>query len=182
MKLDWDLSSLAQAFTSFFPSIHMAERLYIRGNRYRGEDDTESMQWLDIFRPFTAVKSLYVSKDLVKRIACALQESVEERVTDALPSLERLYLETDHDHPWKPIQEAIEPFVAARQPLGHAIVVSPWDRRGPLQLLEPSMFQPRPLKSAVKSLLSNHPEYVIMAYTLHRSQLSVDLGFSWLGK
>jgi hypothetical protein len=128
IKLDWRLSSLAQAFTSFFPSIHMVERLYICGDRYWGEDDTENMQWLDVFRPFTAVKNLYVCKDLAKRIACALQELVEERVTDALPSLERLFLETDRDHPWEPIQEAIEPFVAARQPLGHAIVVSPWDR------------------------------------------------------
>jgi hypothetical protein len=123
MKLDWELSSLAQAFTSFFPSIHMVERLYIRGNRYRGEDDTENMQWLDVFRPFTAVKSLYVSKDLAKCIACALQELVDERVTDALPSLERLYLATNRDHPWGLIQKASDPFVAARERLGHAIAV-----------------------------------------------------------
>jgi hypothetical protein len=123
MKLDWELSSLAQAFTSFFPSIHMVERLYICGNRYHGEDDTENMQWLDVLRPFTAVKNLYVSKDLAKRIACALQELVEERVTDALPSLERLYLETNRNHPWGPIQKAIEPFVASRERLVHAIAV-----------------------------------------------------------
>ena len=128
IKLDWELSSLAQAFTSFFPSIHMVERLYIRGDRYWGEDDNENMQWLDVFRPFTAVKNLYVSKELTKRIACALQELVEERATDALPSLERLFMETDRDHPLGPIEEAIEPFVATRQALGHAIVVSPWDR------------------------------------------------------
>jgi hypothetical protein len=45
-------------------SIHMVEHLYICGNRYRWEDNyTENMQWLDVFRPFTAVKNLYVSKD-----------------------------------------------------------------------------------------------------------------------
>ena len=33
-EIDWDLSSLAQVFTSFFPSIYIVEHLYIYGSRY----------------------------------------------------------------------------------------------------------------------------------------------------
>ena len=172
MKLDWELSSLAQAFTSFFPSINMAKRLYIYGNRYCGEGDTENMQWLDVFRPFTAVKSLYVSKDLAKRIASALQELVDERVTDALPSLERLYLETDHDHPLEPIQKAIEPFVAARQPLGHAIVISPWD----IPIVEPFNVYQEQLSSKYHGLALWNPNPAANLYDSARVSIG-DVGY-----
>ena len=126
-ELDWQLSSLAQVFTSFFPSIYMVEHLYIYGPRYlpsQWQDDIENMQWLEIFHPFTAVKNLYVSKEFARCIAPALQELVGERVTDVLPALESLFLE--ELQPSGPVQEAIGQFVAARQLLGHPVAVSHW--------------------------------------------------------
>ena len=39
-------------------------------------------------------------------------------------------MEANRDHPWGPIQKAIELFVAARERLGHAIAVYHWDSHG----------------------------------------------------
>jgi hypothetical protein len=128
-KLDWQLSSVAQVLTSFFPSIYMVEHLYIYGPRIlpsQWQDNFENMQWLEIFHPFTAVKNLYVSKEFAQCIAAALQELVGGRVTDVLPALEGLFLE--RLQPSGPIQEAIGKFVAVRQVTGHPITVSPWKR------------------------------------------------------
>jgi hypothetical protein len=82
------------------------------------------MEWLEIFRPFTAVKNLYVIKGLAHHIAPALQDLVGERVTDVLPALESLFFEGLL--PSGPVQEAIGRFVAARQLLGRPVAVSRW--------------------------------------------------------
>ena len=122
--LKWQLSSLAQLLTSFFPSIYMVEQLYIFPTHVlpsRWPDDAENTQWLEFFHPFTAVKDLYVSKEFVRSIAPALQDLVGERVRDVLPDLESLF--------WGTLQSSqgdIAQFVTARQLLGRPIAVSHW--------------------------------------------------------
>ena len=128
-ELDWQLSSVAQVFTSFFPSIYMVEDLYIHGPRYlpsQWQDDIESAQWLEVLHPFTTAKNLYISENSAQCIAPALQELVGGRVTDVLPALESLFLEDFA--PSRPVREAIEQFVAARQLLGHPVAVSRWNK------------------------------------------------------
>jgi hypothetical protein len=130
--VDWQLSSMAQVFTSFIPSIDRVEHLHISGPPSlpsRWKDDIENTQWLEIFHPFTAVKSLYVSKDLVDSIAPALLELVGERVMDVLPTLESLFLEDLQPSGPASVQEVIGQFVAARQLLGHPVAVSRWNRK-----------------------------------------------------
>ena len=109
----------------------MVEHLYIYGSRYlpsQWQDDIENMQWLENFRPFTAVKNLYVSEKFVRCIALALIDPVAEGVIDVLPALESLLLE--ERNPSGPVQEAIGQFVAARQLLGHTVSVSHWNETG----------------------------------------------------
>jgi len=128
-ELDWQLSSVAQVFASFFPSIYMVEHLYIHGPRNllpQWQDDIESMQWLEILHPFTTVKNLYVSENSAQCIAPALQELVGGRVTEVLPALESLFMEELLLS--GPVGEAIEQFVAARQVLGRPVTVSRWNR------------------------------------------------------
>ena len=81
-----------------FPSIYTVEHLYI----YRPsgpylpslwEHDLGNIQWLEVFRPFPAVKNLYVCKDVAQCIGPALQDLVGERATDLLPALGNLVLE-----------------------------------------------------------------------------------------
>jgi hypothetical protein len=127
--LDWQISSLARVFASFFPSIDMVEHLHI----YRPQclpllwqDDTENVELLRFFYPFTGVKNLYVCKQLAQCIALALQELAGDNVTDLLPALESLFLEGLQ--PSGSVQEAIGEFVAARQLSGHPVAVSDWNR------------------------------------------------------
>jgi hypothetical protein len=128
---DWQLSSLAQVFSSSIPQalISTVEQLYIYESGFlqpRWQDDIEDSQWLDVLNPFTAVKDLYLSKNFVPRIAPTLQELVGERVSEVLPALQCLFL--DKLHPSGTVQEEIVKFVAARQLAEHPIVVSLWER------------------------------------------------------
>lgn len=125
-ELDWQLSSVTQVFTSFFPSIYMVDHLYIYGprdlpSRWR---DIENMQWLEIFLPFTAVKNLYLPKVFVPHIAPALQELAGGRVTEVLPILLNIYIEEVQSSGL--IEEGIKKFVYERQLSGHPITVSLW--------------------------------------------------------
>jgi hypothetical protein len=80
-------------------------------------------QWLEFLRPFTAVKSLYVSEEFQPNMVSALQELVGGRTTEVLPSLQNIFLE------WPgAFQEAIGQFVAARRLSGQTIIISDWDR------------------------------------------------------
>ena len=123
-KLDWQLSSLAQVFTPFFPSIYMVEDLFIYEPSWLHSEwpqDIENIQWLEVFHPFTSVKNLYVCRELAQSISLALQELIE-----VLPALRALFLQELQES--GPEQKAIGEFVAARQLLGHPVAVSHWDR------------------------------------------------------
>jgi hypothetical protein len=129
LRSDWQLSSAAHVCSSSFTQtlIPTVERLYIRSG-LGGPDwqeDIESGQWLELFRPFTAMKKLHISSDFTSRIAPALKEFVGDGVIEVLPALQTLFLEGPLLS--GPAQEAIEQFVAARQLAGHPIAVSHWE-------------------------------------------------------
>jgi hypothetical protein len=85
------------------------------------EDGIENNLWFELLRPFTAVKSLYLSWEFQPRIA---QELVGGRTTEVLlPSLQNIFLARFELS--QPFQEAIGPLVAARQLSGHPIAVLP---------------------------------------------------------
>jgi hypothetical protein len=124
---EWQLSAMSQACTSFFPRsfIHMVEQLSIRERKYsilEWQDDIEDSQWLELLHPFTAVKNLYLCKDIAPRIAPYLQELVGGRTTEVLPALQSLFLE--ELHPSGPFEEAIGKFAAARQLSNHPVAIS----------------------------------------------------------
>ena len=87
------------------------------------QDDTENGQWMELLHQFTAVKCLYVSREFAPHFVSTLQELVEERGPEVLPTLQTVFLEEPG-----PVQEAIEKFVAARQLPNHPITVSRWRR------------------------------------------------------
>jgi hypothetical protein len=126
-NIDFQLLSLVQVLTSFFPSIYTVEHLYIRWDRFSTSEwqgNINNMRWIDVLRQFTAVKNLYLSKESAKCIALTLKDLVGERATNVLPALEGLFLE--EYQPSGHVQEAIGHFVAARQLLGHPVAVSRW--------------------------------------------------------
>jgi hypothetical protein len=89
------------------------------------ENNIQNSQLLQLLHPFIAVKNFYISEKIVPLIAPALQELVGDRVTEALPALECLFL--DGLRASGPVSDAITLFVALRQLSTHPIVVSYWD-------------------------------------------------------
>jgi len=130
---DFHLLSLPRVSTSSLPSLSMVESLYIYENQFMQvdwEDEirVENTEWLDLLRPYTAVKDLYLSDVLGPRIVRALQGSIGGRMTVVLPTLQTIFLEGLQ--PSGPVQEDIGQFVAARQLSGYPCAVSPWNGAG----------------------------------------------------
>ena len=90
------------------------------------KDDIEKVEWLDLLLAFTAVKNLYPSKQFAPRIAPALQELTEGRITEVLPTLRNLFL--DGFQPSVPVREGIRQFVSARQLINRPVAISVWER------------------------------------------------------
>ena len=87
------------------------------------KDYVEDDQWLELLRPFTAVKNLYLSEEFQPDIATALEELIRGGTTEVLPSLQNIFLA--NFEPSGPFQEAIGQFLAARQLSGYHIAVLP---------------------------------------------------------
>jgi len=126
MNPDWH-SSIRQVCTSLHPR-PAVEDLYIEYQPEPSWDEAiESTLWLEFFLPFTAVKNLYICEVLALGIADALQELVEGRIMEVLPSLENIFVEGLRPELLKDI---IRQFVAARQLSGHTIADSVWVSAG----------------------------------------------------
>jgi hypothetical protein len=107
----------------------MSEDLHIYQDPYSQpdwEDNIENSLWLELLHPFATVKNLYLSKEFALRIAPALQELVEGRTTEVLPSLQNIFVE--ELEPSGPVRESIGKFVVARQLSGRSVIVSLWER------------------------------------------------------
>jgi hypothetical protein len=129
--LDQQLSSMTQIFSLQLPLLSHVEHFEIREphhSLYDGtwEDETDRLQFLELFRLLTSVQSLYVSERFVHRVAASLKELVGEMAMEILPALRRLSLEGRQ--PSGPVQDAIQSFVAARQLTNRPVVVQPWER------------------------------------------------------
>ncbi len=128
---DRHLSSVAQICNSSLPPISMVEDLYIERHGYKQlvweyDDAVENTLCLELILPSVAVKNLYLTKVFVPGIAAALQELVRGRITEVLPNLQKIIVDTLE--PSGCFQESIGEFVAARQLTGHSITISGWDR------------------------------------------------------
>jgi hypothetical protein len=90
---------MAQLCKDLLPLFSHVERLKILGNlsipSASPGNDTERAHWLELFRSFPAVRSLFVSKKFAQRVAPVLQGPTqsEELSTDVLSTLRDLVLE-----------------------------------------------------------------------------------------
>ena len=124
---DWQLSSIEQVCNSSLHPLSTIEDLYIEP-RYRRlvwkDNAIENTLWLQLLLPFTAVKNLYLSEEFAPGIAAALQQLVEGRTTDVLPSLQNIFVQELGAS--GPFQKSIGEFVAARRLSDHPITISEW--------------------------------------------------------
>ncbi|KAI0249310.1 hypothetical protein BJV78DRAFT_1155903 [Lactifluus subvellereus] len=128
-KVDWHVWSVAQICNRFSFLLSIVEQLDIKLERFflnREKIDMEDTQWLELFRPFTAVRTLRISRELQSFIVPALQELTGERATEVLPALDSLYLEEYQPSGSK--QQPIDRFIAARQYSDHPVAVHLWER------------------------------------------------------
>jgi hypothetical protein len=123
---DWQLSSLTEVCGSCLPPLSTLESLEVRRDR-KYLDDIETVQWVDLLRPFASVKSLILDDQVARLVAPALQELTGESVTEVLPALQNLFLRPSARS--RPIQEAIAQFVTARQLSEHPVAVHYQDQR-----------------------------------------------------
>ena len=117
-SLDWQILHLAQILGQSCAMVSNVEHLSINENDLQydpgWEDSVDDTDWLELLRPFTAVKMLYGSKQLAAHIALALDGVGGETTTDVLPALASLSLE---DQP----VTSVEKFLAVRQLSGHPV-------------------------------------------------------------
>jgi hypothetical protein len=123
---------LEEVCTSCLPPLSMLEDLYFWDKRADWEDNVDKEPWVELLRPFSAVKNLYLFNKVASSVALALhwQGLVEGRSTSTdvlptvLPTLQNIFVEGLESS--GSVQDGIRQFVAARQLKGHFIAVSPW--------------------------------------------------------
>ncbi len=122
------LSSIEQICNSSLQSLSTVADLYIEHQsslRFWKNYAIENTLWLQLLRPFTPVKNLYLSKEFAPGIAAALQELVGDRIMEVLPSLQNIFVKGLE--PSGSLREDIGQFVAARQLSDHPIAIAVWD-------------------------------------------------------
>jgi len=111
--LDWQVSHLAEVLSqssAVLPKVHhLAIYGYDLPPRWQGEMD--DIEWLALFRQFTAVEALRIYGLQTRNVAHVLNDITVEMVPDILPALRLLFLEV------KPAG-GVEKFITTRQLAG----------------------------------------------------------------
>ena len=76
------------------------------------------IRWLEVFRPFTAVKALSIDDELSSNILPALKSVTSERTTEVLPVLNLLRIKGGFE-----LMKSMKTFVAARQNVGRLVTI-----------------------------------------------------------
>jgi hypothetical protein len=116
--INLQVSNIAHSFHRFSSTlsnlVHL--KLVVEPKEGRQLEGTDDLEWLVLLRQFSTIQSLYVSHDLAKPIALALENVSVEMVAEFLPSLDLIYFEG------RPAS-SVEKFVAARQLSGRPVTV-----------------------------------------------------------
>lgn len=119
---DSQLPSMAQVCRSSFPPFSTLEHLEIHNHRnWQDHIVGNGTHWLELLRPYTAVKNLFLRKGIPVHVAPALQELAEGRVTGVLPALQNLFVAGLE--PRGSVQGTIRQFVGARLLSGHPVTL-----------------------------------------------------------
>ena len=123
------LSSLTQICNVHFPFLSQVDRLDISwasGLELEHMNEVDPSQWLELFRSFSGVRSLYVSETPEPLVAAALGRLTGERTMEVLPALKIISL--DELKPSGSARDAMGLFIAARQLSDHPVDIQLQDR------------------------------------------------------
>ena len=119
-RLDWQLSFVTQISNQLSPLLSTVQSLSITaGLKWPSEEgDMDSIQWLELFRPFTHLTQVNVSeKQFVPDVVKALV--AEDMAAGVLPELTSLFLSGYYNFPT--VAKTVEQFVATRGLSGRTI-------------------------------------------------------------
>ncbi|KAI0302751.1 hypothetical protein BC826DRAFT_1101598 [Russula brevipes] len=123
--IDLEVDGMSLICGQLSPFLSLVERLELTENYWltlsEEEYDPLSSRFLELFEPFTAIRSLYVSEGLIPLIVLALQQLTGERATEVLPSLRDLFMEGSEKP--RAVQEAMQPFLTPRRLSGQPVAV-----------------------------------------------------------
>ncbi|KAH9167714.1 hypothetical protein EDB89DRAFT_112347 [Lactarius sanguifluus] len=116
--MTWDVSHLLRVFNRLSHKLSHSRYLCIAlwSQTPSWEDETGRSDWVQLLRPFTAVRTLRLLGSSSRFVTLALEYSAREMVAELLPALESLCLE------YQPASSVAE-FVAARQLSGRPVTI-----------------------------------------------------------
>jgi len=125
---DNQLSWLTRTHPQLLPLLSQINDLEIRVFNHDAQDDQDCTLWLEFLRPFSALKTLcFWEQNSLKHIARVLGGLTDERAADVLPLLDTIVWFDNWDPVWDQVKSwllpLVQPFVDARQLLGHPVVV-----------------------------------------------------------
>ena len=119
-SFDWQVSLMAQVLSQFSPIlstvVHLDLMTLLRTHRSDPLSGADNLEWLYLLHQFSKVQVLYLSREVARYLARALESMTGEMVAEALSSLHSIYLED------QPIS-SIEKFVAVRRLSGRPVTV-----------------------------------------------------------
>ncbi|KAI0288126.1 hypothetical protein BC826DRAFT_1188584 [Russula brevipes] len=124
-NVNWQVDSMARVCSRLSPFLSPIERLDFIADYLYIELQRESAQILDLFRPFSAIRSLHVSRSVVPLIESALRGLIGPRATEVLPNLSDIFL----GGPAIPgaVPEAMQLFVISRRLSRRPVAVHHWE-------------------------------------------------------
>ncbi|KAH9971576.1 hypothetical protein BGW80DRAFT_1460528 [Lactifluus volemus] len=121
--VDWQVSSVAQICNQLSESfISGIERLFIHdipSVMTLLQDVTDETEWLELFHPFIAVRTLYI---LSQRMESYVVSALQRRSTEVLPALDELCLK-EYQASGPAAASEQQDIVIARQGSAHAVAV-----------------------------------------------------------
>jgi hypothetical protein len=115
--IDWQVSHIAQALNQTSAASILSNMLHFAidsGSISPEAEDMDDIEWLQLLRPFSSVRTLFVSSIFAGHISRALEDIAGVMATDFMPALDMLCLE---DQP----ASSIDKFIAARSESGRPV-------------------------------------------------------------
>jgi hypothetical protein len=121
--LDWQVSSVAQIsnrLSQAFSTVeHLTLEYEVHSQSLEGHNDVERIEWRNLLRPFSNVKTLRVEDGLVEQLSHCLRLEDGELPLELLPELQELTHIGSRD-----TGDAFTSFIDARQNAGHPVTLT----------------------------------------------------------
>ena len=122
--LDWQVSSMAQISNALSQVFSAVDRLTLRHDVYsrssEEHNDVDRIEWRNLLRPLSNVKTLYIEDGLVEQLSRCLRSEDGELPLELLPELQELTYSGSGD---AGLGEAFIPFIDARRDAGRPVAL-----------------------------------------------------------